>query len=203
MYAVAYYLSYLKITFDNSCFFADRLCRAEYRALSVIHVRTYHATRRSSTSLRYTPLAHALCERERPQTPPSHREARAGGARDYWTLYVQNVRTSADLVSSILTWISGFQSGFLDFKVDFWISKWISGFQVGFLDFRLDFRISEWISGFQSGFLDFKVDFWISEWISGFLDFRLDFWISNWISADGVRDFSRDGPLGAHRAAKS
>ena len=29
----------------------------------------------------------------------------------------------------------------------------------------------------------------------GFLDFRLDFWISNWISADGVRDFSRDGPL--------
>ena len=40
------------------------------------------------------------------------------------------------------------------------------------------------------------MDFWISKWISGFLDFRLDFWISNWISADGVRDFSRDGPLG-------
>ena len=80
--------------------------------------------------------------------------------------------------------------------MDFWISKWISGFQSGFLDFGVDFWISKWISGFQSGFLDFGVDFWISKWISGFLDFRLDFWISNWISADGVRDFSRDGPLG-------
>ena len=43
------------------------------------------------------------------------------------------------------------------------------------------------------------MDFWISEWISGFqngfLDFRSDFWISVWISADGVRDFFRDGPL--------
>ena len=48
----------------------------------------------------------------------------------------------------------GFQNGFLDFKVDFWISKWISGFQSGFLDFKVDF----WIS---SGFQDFKVDFWI------------------------------------------
>ena len=69
-------------------------------------------------------------------------------------------------------WISGFQSGFLDFKVDFWISKWISGFQSGFLDFKVDFWISKWISGFQSGFLDFKVDFsrdfWISKRISGF-----------------------------------
>ena len=42
-------------------------------------------------------------------------------------------------------WISdfrmdfGFQNGFLDFKVDFWISKWISGFQSGFLDFKADF----------------------------------------------------------------
>ena len=27
-----------------------------------------------------------------------------------------------------------FQNGFLDFKVDFWISKWIAGFQSGFLD---------------------------------------------------------------------
>ena len=79
--------------------------------------------------------------------------------------------------------------------MDFCISKWISGFQVGFPDFGVDFWISEWISEFQSGFLDFGVDFWISKWISGFLDFRLDFWISNWISADGVRDFSRDGPL--------
>ena len=53
-----------------------------------------------------------------------------------------------------------------------------------------------WISGFQLGFLDF----WISQWISGFqlgfLDFTVDFWISVWISADGVRDFFRDGPLG-------
>ena len=39
MYAVAYYLSYLKITFDNSCFFADRLCRAEDRALLVVDIR--------------------------------------------------------------------------------------------------------------------------------------------------------------------
>ena len=31
---------------------------------------------------------------------------------------------------------------------------WISGFQSGFLDFKVDFRISKWISGFQSGFLD-------------------------------------------------
>ena len=29
-------------------------------------------------------------------------------------------------------WISGFQSGFQDFKVNFWISKWISTFQSGF-----------------------------------------------------------------------
>ena len=76
------------------------------------------------------------------------------------------------------TWISDFRldfcisHGFLDFKVDFWISKWISGFQSGFLDFKVDFRISKWISGFQSGisgfqsrFLDFKVDFYISKWI--------------------------------------
>ena len=55
-----------------------------------------------------------------------------------------------------------FQNGFLDFKVDFWISKWISGFQSGFLDFRVDFWISDWISGFHSGFLDFSLDFWIS-----------------------------------------
>ena len=41
------------------------------------------------------------------------------------------------------------------FHVDF-------GFQNGFLDFKVDFWISKWISGFQSGFLDFKVDFWIS-----------------------------------------
>ena len=119
------YLFYLKITFDNSFAF---------------------------TCLHKTPLAHALCERERPQTPPSHREARAGGARDYWTIYVQNVRTSSDLVSSILTWISGFQSGFLDFRLDFRISEWISGFQSGFLDFKVDFWISQWISGFQIGF---------------------------------------------------
>ena len=42
-------------------------------------------------------------------------------------------------------WISGFQSGFPDFRV-------VSGFQSGFLDFRVDF----WIS----------LDFWISDWIS-------------------------------------
>ena len=52
--------------------------------------------------------------------------------------------------------------------MDFRISEWISGFQIGFLDFRLDFWISDWISGFHSGFLDFTVDFWISQWISGF-----------------------------------
>ena len=60
----------------------------------------------------------------------------------------------------------------------------------------MDFWISEWISGFQIGFLDFTVDFWISAWIYGFLDFTVDFWISIWISADGVRDFFRDGLLG-------
>ena len=60
----------------------------------------------------------------------------------------------------------------------------------------MDFWISEWISGFQIGFLDFTVDFWISQWISGFQLGFLDFWISVWISADGVRDFFRDGPLG-------
>ena len=36
-------------------------------------------------------------------------------------------------------WISGFQSRFLDFRLDFWISEWLSGFR--------------WISGFQMGFL--------------------------------------------------
>ena len=35
-----------------------------------------------------------------------------------------------------------------DFRTDFWISKWISGFQSGFLDLKVDF----WIS---SRFLDF------------------------------------------------
>ena len=59
----------------------------------------------------------------------------------------------------------------------------------------MDFWISEWISGFQIGFLDFTVDFWISGFQFGFLDFSLDFWISVCISADGVRDFFRDGPL--------
>ena len=54
-----------------------------------------------------------------------------------------------DIRGGSLDWISGFQSGFLDFKVDFWISDWISGFQSGFLDF-VGFR---WISGFQIGFL--------------------------------------------------
>ena len=65
----------------------------------------------------------------------------------------------------------------------------------------MDFWISDWISGFHSGFLDFTVDFWISQWISGFQLGFLDFWISVWISADGVRDFFRDGPLGGFRAA--
>ena len=50
-----------------------------------------------------------------------------------------------DIRGGSLDWISGFQSGFLDFKVDFWISDWISGFQIGFLDFV--------------GFLDFRLDF--------------------------------------------
>ena len=53
----------------------------------------------------------------------------------------------------------------------------------------MDFWILEWISGFQIGFLDFSLDFWIS----GF--FTVDSWISVWVSADGVRDFLRDGPL--------
>ena len=71
----------------------------------------------------------------------------------------------------ISEWISGFQSGFLDFKADFWISKRISGFQSGFLDFKADFWISKWISreisGFQSGFLDIQSGF-----LEGFLDFK-------------------------------
>ena len=46
--------------------------------------------------------------------------------------------------------VSAYDIGFLYFM-------WISGF----LDFKVDFRISKWISGFQSGFLDFKVDFWV------------------------------------------
>ena len=72
--------------------------------------------------------------------------------------------------------ISEWISGFLDFKVDFWISKRISGFQSGFLERFLDFKR---ISGFQSGFLDFKVDFSRDFWISSeFLDFKADFWIS-------------------------
>ena len=60
--------------------------------------------------------------------------------------------------------------------MDFWISEWISGFQRGFLDFRMDFWISDRISGFHCGFLDFTVDFWISVWIStdGVRDFFRD-----------------------------
>ena len=49
----------------------------------------------------------------------------------------------------IESWI-GFPDYRVDF-VDFWIS-WISGFQNGFLDFKLDFWISQWISGFQLDF---------------------------------------------------
>ena len=59
--------------------------------------------------------------------------------------------------------------------MDFWISEWISGFQIGFLDFRVDFWISDWISGFQIGFLDFIVDFWISGSHSGFQEFQFGF----------------------------
>ena len=47
----------------------------------------------------------------------------------------------------------------------FWISDWISGFQSGFLDFRIGFPDFT-DSGFQFGLLDFTVDFWISVWIS-------------------------------------
>ena len=67
------------------------------------------------------------------------------------------------------------------------ILNWISGF-------RVDFWISDWISGFHSGFR-------ISAWISGFLDFTVDFWFSVRISADGVRDFFRDGPLVREKAS--
>ena len=56
--------------------------------------------------------------------------------------------------------------GVRDFKIHcisrgFQISDWILYFtQIsGFLDFKVDFRISKWISEFQSGFQDFKVDF--------------------------------------------
>ena len=56
--------------------------------------------------------------------------------------------------------------GFLDFAVDFSISRWISGFHGGFLDFTVDFWISRWISGFHVGFPDFTLDFRISQWIS-------------------------------------
>ena len=81
----------------------------------------------------------------------------------------------------------GFQNGFLDFKVDFWISKWISGFQSGFLDFKADFWISKWISREISGF---QATFWISKrisglskWISrGISGFQANFWISKRIS---------------------
>ena len=55
-------------------------------------------------------------------------------------------------------WNSGFQSGFLDFKVDFCISKWISR---GISGFQANFWISKRISGFQA-------NFWISKRISGF-----------------------------------
>ena len=72
----------------------------------------------------------------------------------------------AGYFNRILNWISEFQSGFPD-------SGWISGFQIGFLDFRLDFWISDWISEFQFGFLDFRVDFWTSVWI--YTGFQLDF----------------------------
>ena len=73
-----------------------------------------------------------------------------------------------------------FHNGFLDFKVDFWISKWISGFQSGFLDFKVDFSRDFWIS---SEFLDFEADFWISKWISrGISGFQANFWISKRIS---------------------
>ena len=67
----------------------------------------------------------------------------------------------------ILEWISGFQIGFLDFTLDFWISQWISGFHSGFLDFSLDF----WISGFQFGFLPtvYEISFVTDPSVSAFV----------------------------------
>ena len=61
--------------------------------------------------------------------------------------------------------ISRFQVGFLDFKLDFWISS-------RFLDFLLYFWISSCISGFLVVFLDFELDFWISRFP---VDFQFDF----------------------------
>ena len=55
---------------------------------------------------------------------------------------------------------TGFQVDF-GFQNGFRISEWISGFQSGFLDFKVDFWISKRISGFQA-------NFWISKRISGF-----------------------------------
>ena len=109
-----------------------------------------------------------ICRSHRAQMAPTgHRTTARLGVRDFEIHWI----SSGFRISE---WISGFQSGFLDF----WISKWISGFQSGFLDFKVDFWISKWISGFQSGFLDFIVDFSRDFWISSeFLDFKADFWI--------------------------
>ena len=65
---------------------------------------------------------------------------------------MKNVRECTGSASSILTWISTFQIGFLDFKMNFKMDFWISnGFLIliGFLNFK-------WMSGFQSGFLNLQ-----------------------------------------------
>ena len=113
-----------------------------------------------------------------------------GGALWYgWGTYGLNGWGSYDKVSCCFVWkyaqkIAGLQGstlsdhrmttgfgpfGFLDFKVDFWISKWISRVISGF---QVNFWISKRISGFQSGFLEGFLDFKrISGFQSGFLDF--------------------------------
>ena len=45
----------------------------------------------------------------------------------------KSVRIFADYFNRILNWISEFQNGFLDFRLDFTVDFWISGFQFGFL----------------------------------------------------------------------
>ena len=56
------------------------------------------------------------------------------------------------------TWIRGFESGFVDSKMDSWIRSWIRGFEVGFVDSKLDSWIRSWIRGFEVGFVDSKLD---------------------------------------------
>ena len=83
------------------------------------------------------------CEASNKAIQPRGPTRRRVGVRDFEIQWISRFRfrfQDFSLDFRISCWIS---SGFRqDFSLNFRISRWISGFQVGFLDFKLDFWIS-------------------------------------------------------------